>query len=43
MTYGCPLVRVEVEGQYSAFPISLELSKQEHEDGNYSVSDDYNN
>ena len=29
-------VLVKVEGQHSAFPISLEFSKQKHEDGNYS-------
>ena len=31
---------VEVKGQHSTFPISLKLSKQEHEVGNDSVSDE---
>ena len=37
------MVLVEFDGQHSAFPISLELSEQEHEDENDSVSDDNNN
>ena len=37
------MVLGEVDGQHSAFPISLEFSKQEHEDGNDSVSDYDNN
>ena len=36
-------VLIEVEGQHSDFTISLEPSKQEHEDGNDSVSDDNSN
>ena len=30
-------------GKRSAFPISLKLSMQKHEDGNDSISDDNNN
>ena len=36
-------VLIEVEGQHSAFQISLELFNQELEDGNYSVSDNNSN
>ena len=36
-------VLVEVEGQHSTFPNFLELSKEEHKDGNDSVSDNNNN
>ena len=32
------VVLIEVEGQHSAFLISLELSEQEHQDRNDSVS-----